>query len=63
MSAKQCKSCLGSYETMQPDGTEYFHVCPPGIPTADVRNENPKSTAERSTDTVISEGKGVQDVK
>lgn len=25
----QCISCRGAYEPIQPDGTRYFHVCPP----------------------------------
>lgn len=25
----QCKACLGTYSPVQPDGTQYFHRCPP----------------------------------
>jgi hypothetical protein len=26
---QQCKACGGVYESMLPDGMEYYHVCPP----------------------------------
>ncbi len=25
----RCKSCLGVYVTLLPDGMEYYHACPP----------------------------------
>lgn len=33
---RQCMGCGGVYAPVQPDGTRYFHVCPP-ISDADVR--------------------------
>lgn len=29
MSKYQCNTCKGTYSDVQPDGTAYFHVCPP----------------------------------
>jgi len=25
----KCNACGGTYQPVQPDGTQYFHVCPP----------------------------------
>lgn len=29
MAWKRCRACRGEYSDTQPDGTSYFHVCPP----------------------------------
>lgn len=34
MAEFQCKACGGIYIDPQPDGTRYFHVCPP-VPNPD----------------------------
>lgn len=26
---QQCQACGGTYNSLQPDGTEYYHACPP----------------------------------
>ena len=26
---RKCNTCDGTYEPIQPDGTEYYHACPP----------------------------------
>jgi hypothetical protein len=44
----KCTTCGGTYPATQPDGTRYFHVCPPVVnvvtgaiaPMANLRNEN-----------------------
>lgn len=29
MAKRRCKSCLGEYDDIGPDGVRYFHACPP----------------------------------
>ena len=29
MARKRCRACRGEYQETMPDGTTYFHVCPP----------------------------------
>lgn len=38
MTKFRCNACGGSYTDVQPDGTAYYHACPPG--TATPRDEN-----------------------
>lgn len=62
MSINQCTSCNGMYATVQADGSRYFHVCPPGVVPADVRNENTLSSAAQDAKTIKSAGKGIKTV-
>jgi hypothetical protein len=29
MARKECNTCHGTYEEKNPDGSDYYHVCPP----------------------------------
>lgn len=60
MSVVQCTACNGVYSTKQRDGMGYAHVCPPGTPPANVRNENPPDTSPASAAKIISAGLGTQ---
>lgn len=60
MSVQQCLSCQGVYPTIQRDGSRYFHVCPPSVAPANVRNENVPSTMASDTGKLVSAGLGVQ---
>jgi hypothetical protein len=60
MSVLQCLGCNGVYPTVETDGARCFHVCPPGTPPANVRNDNVPSTAATDAGNIISAGKGVQ---
>lgn len=45
MSKFVCNSCKGTYVDVQPDGTAYYHACPPG--TENPRDERPRPGLQR----------------
>jgi hypothetical protein len=45
----RCNTCLGEYDTVQPDGLAYFHVCP-GIPALVVREKDGSQTLVKPGD-------------
>lgn len=62
MSTMKCLSCAGVYESVQPDGTRYFHACPEEIPADERRDENIQSSVEPHPGKIRSEGKGATPV-
>lgn len=70
--ATKCKTCGGTYEKLQADGTEYFHACPPVWNSqagkfeerADKRDENVplKGGVKEGGALVKSAGKGTEAV-
>jgi len=66
MSMYQCGSCGGTYSDTCPDGSLYFHVCPPlgidaagnAVPRPNARNENPVFAAGAPPVAIVAEGKG-----
>lgn len=54
-----CKGCNGTYSPTLPDGTLYFHACPSTVASADRRDENVKSTAEKDFSLIKAAGKGI----
>lgn len=61
MSRWRCKACKGEYEELAPDGTRYFHVCPPLVDrTTGETKPRPKARDERPQDlTVAHDTRGV----
>jgi hypothetical protein len=45
----QCNACRGEYDTEQPDGLPYFHVCP-GVPVLEVQEKDGSTTLVKPGD-------------
>jgi len=73
----ECLTCRGVYNTDLPDGTRYFHACPPlpafggapSRPRPDARNENIDrakvrrgDSSQPDEDRIIAVGRGVRRV-
>ena len=56
----QCQGCNGLYNATNPDGSLYFHACPPGTPANVARNENLPDTSESSHGKMVAAGAGVK---
>jgi len=68
MARKRCNTCNGEYDDELPDGTEYYHACPPVYDAArqrfverpEKRDENvPRIAGEREgRRALVSRGRG-----
>jgi hypothetical protein len=59
MTYKRCKACGGIYSPIQPDGSAYFHACPPIVLVRIRRQDGTRATIPRdelqATDQVLRE--------
>jgi hypothetical protein len=54
-----CRACGGTYQTVQDDGSAYFHACASSVPQKHRRDENPPSTADNHAKKIKAVGRGV----
>jgi rubredoxin len=62
MARWKCKSCDGEYDDLLPDGTRYFHACPP-VRDPDTGEFVPRKDPRDENVLVELDGKGVKVVK
>jgi hypothetical protein len=67
MAIVKCNTCGGQYSQVEPDGTLYFHACPPAVTTApgvsvpypNPRNENIVLGPQGQYVGIVAQGEGV----